>query len=96
MTRLVIRPRAEADLIRIEEFSFDNFGALVAEEYMGALERALDRLSQLPESGPEYEGIRPPVRSLSVRKHRIFYDYDGEIVSVVRVLHQAMVPEDHL
>jgi plasmid stabilization system protein ParE len=31
-----------------------------------------------------------------VGRHRIFYDFNGQDISVARVLHQAMVPEDWL
>lgn len=96
MTSLLIQPLAELDLIEIEGFSRDNFGDDVAQSYMDAIERALDRLLLHPQSGTHFEGIRPPIRYLGIGKHRIFYDFDGKAISVVRVLHQAMVPEDHL
>ena len=96
MTVLIVLPKAEADLFEIETFSAHEFGPRVAGEYMDALESAFDRLSDHPESGPEYEGIRPRIRYLSVGKHRVFYDYDGNVITVVRVLHQAMAPETYL
>jgi len=96
VTILVIQPRADSDLAEIDRYSFENFGAEVAEAYMDGLESAFDRLLAYPESGPVFPGIRPQIRYLSSGKHRIFYDYDGQTISVVRILHQAQVPEDHL
>jgi plasmid stabilization system protein ParE len=48
------------------------------------------RLATFPESGAIYPGIRPQIRYLAYRRHHIFYDYDGETVWVVRILHHAL------
>jgi toxin ParE1/3/4 len=94
MKELTLLSDARAYLRAIERYSNDLFGRAVAIVYMNRVERALDRLMDYPESGPVYPGIRPPVRYLSVGSHRIFYDFDGERISVTRVLHQAMMPDD--
>ena len=96
MRQLVLLAGARADLLAIERFSLEEFGPAVADSYMSRIEHALDRLLDFPESGPVYPGIRPTVRYLSVGSHRIFYDFDGKRISVARVLHQAMLPDDLL
>jgi toxin ParE1/3/4 len=96
MRQLTILPNARDDLRAIEHYSIQEFGASVADYYMNRIERALDRLLNYPESGPLYPGIRPPVRYVSVGSHHLFYDFDGKSIAVLRVLHQAMVPEDWL
>ena len=96
MTSLIVRPGAEVDLLEIESYSFREFGFQVAASYMAELEASLARLLVYPESGPIFPGIFPAIRYLSCGRHRIFYDYDGATVQVARILHQAMVPEDHL
>ena len=96
MRQLTILSDARDDLRAIEHYSIQEFGWAVADEYMNRIARALDRLLDHPESGPVYPGIRPPVRYLSVGSHRLFYDFDGQRITVARVLHQAMVPDDWL
>jgi toxin ParE1/3/4 len=96
VTSLTVAFKAELDLLEIEQYSFDNFGAAQANDYMDMIERVFDRLLAYPDSGPIYPGVRPPVRYVSAGKHRAFYDYDGRTIMIRRVLHQAMVPEDHL
>ena len=63
---------------------------------MAEIEAALDRLIVYPESGPVFPGLMPMTRYVSCGRHRIFYDYDGAVIYVIRILHQAMVPEDYL
>ena len=84
MTQLTILPDARDDLRAIEHFSIQEFGASVADDYMNRIERALDRLMDYPESGPVYPGIRPQVRYLSVGSHHLFYDFDGQTITVAR------------
>ena len=96
MRQLTVLPDARDDLRAIEHYSIQEFGPTVADEYMNRFERALDRLLNYPESGPLYPGIRPPVRYVSVGSHHRFYDFDGPTITVARVLHQAMVPDDWL
>jgi toxin ParE1/3/4 len=92
---LFIGPKAGSDLLEIEDYSVRTFGADKAANYMTMIERVFYRLLNYPESGPVYPGLLPAIRYVSVGKHRAFYDYDGRSITVVRVLHQAMVPEDH-
>lgn len=96
MRALTLRPEAQADLRAIESFSIGEFGAQAAGAYMDRFEQAFDRLIEFPESAPIYPGLQPPVRCLSVGRHRVFYDYDGQHIVVVRVLHQAMTLEGRL
>ena len=96
MRQLTILPDARDDLRAIEQYSIHEFGRTVADEYLNRIERALDRLLDYPESGPIYPGIRPPVRYLGVGSHHLFYDFDGQQITVSRVLHQAMVPDEWL
>lgn len=73
----------------IDLYGIVNFGAAPAERYMSGFFDAFDRLARFPEIGPPYPGIRPAIRFLTYREHHIFYDYDGETVVVVRILHHA-------
>ncbi len=98
MTKLVLRLDARHDLKGIDSYSIGKFGEEVARDYVEQVRRRINQLKDFPLSGPEFPGVRTPIRYLSCGSHRIFYDYfsDRDLVVVVRVLHQAMSPERHL
>lgn len=69
--------------------SIARFGMDVADAYIDGIDSALARLAEFPMSGPVFPGIRPPVRYLAYKRHRIMYDYDGDIVRILRIIHHA-------
>lgn len=89
MAEIVIRPEAVDDITYIHLHGAAEFGLPVADQYHDGLEAAIMRLADFPESGPVYPGLRPPIRFLTFRSHHIFYDYDGQTVWIVRILHHA-------
>lgn len=89
MAEIAFRPEASADLADVYALSVEQFGRPTADSYHDGLQAAAERLAEFPESGPFYPGLRPPVRLLTYRRHHILYDYDGETVWIVRILHHA-------
>jgi len=96
VTPVRLRAAAVRDLTEILSYSIETHGEAAAESYLADLDRALDRLREFPELGAVRPELSPPLRCLPCREHRIFYRYDGESVSVVRVLHKAMDAEQRL
>lgn len=96
MPDVVVRAEAAADMADIYRFSLEHFGESIAAEYMTGLDEALTRLGAFPELGRLDRGIEPPIHVFSYRSHRVYYDFDGAAVSVVRVLHHAMNAATHL
>lgn len=90
MARIVVRAEARSDLATIYAYSVELYGTGMARDYLSGMERALGRLEEFPELGPAYPGIRPPIRFLAHRQHHIFYDYNGQTVCIVRILHHAL------
>ena len=90
MAKLRLREAAAADLAEILEDSVERFGEPVAEDYLRSFEHAFDRLRDYPRCGALRTDLDPPIRSLSHRSHRIFYDIEGETIWIVRILHHAM------
>ena len=82
-----------ADIFR---FSLNAFGRPTAVEYMIGLDEALARLGAFPEIGRIDRDIEPPAYVFSYRSHRVFYDFDGTTVFVVRILHHAMNATAHV
>lgn len=90
MVELRLRAAAEADLAEILDHSVERFGEEVATAYLRGFERSFDLVRRYPQAGALRLEIEPPIRCLRHRSHRIFYDLEGEMVWIVRVLHQAM------
>ena len=86
---IVLRREAERDLIQIDRFSIEQFGEAVAAEYMRDLDRAFTQLEEHPAIGAPVPNRRREIRSFPCRSHRIYYQFDGRRVIVVRVLQQA-------
>lgn len=96
MLKLVIRPRALADLKGIWRYSFQQWGVAQADRYLQDMDREIQELLQFPELGSSYELIRPGYRALHVKRHLVFYRRQGESLEIVRVLHEAMDVKNHL
>ena len=89
MARLIYSRRAASDIDRIAAFSVARFGVEVAGDYLTGLELACELLREFPEMAAIYPRVRPEIRCLIYRSHRIFYRVDEEQVLVVRVLHHT-------
>jgi toxin ParE1/3/4 len=89
MADITFSALASLDLVNIFEFSVEQFGGAVALDYHAGLKSAVLRLKELPELGPVYPGLRPPIRFLTYRRHHIYYDFDGNQVCIRRILHHA-------
>ena len=66
------------------------------EAYLHVIGAALDRLREYPEMGMARFDLGELICSLPVGEHRIYYRFNGAVVSVARVLHKAMDPARHL
>ncbi len=94
---MMVRFRAAAarDLDEIFDYSVAHHGPASAEGYLRGLYAAMDRLPAYPELGAE-TGLRPKLRVVSVREHRVFYRVEARSMVIVRVLHKAMDAARHL
>jgi len=89
MAEIDVSAEARADLLDLHAHSTVRFGLDVADTYIDGIDAALARLAEFPESGPIYPGLRPATRFLTYKRHHIMYDYDGETVWIVRIIHHA-------
>lgn len=93
-TRLNFARRAIADLEAIEDYGRQVHGPVQAIRYADDLLTAMQSLLEFPGSGPSI-GRRGVRRKLSGR-HMIYYRAEGDIVRIIRILHQRMDPTRHL
>ena len=92
MAELRLTPEASADLEEIVVYSVQHCGQPTADRYLKSFEVAFEILEQFPDSGPIYQRIVPPLRSMKCGSHRIFYKVTGDVVTVIRVLHLPEMP----
>jgi toxin ParE1/3/4 len=96
MIRLAISNAAAADITDILVYGGELFGWDAAEDYAASFEIAFALLRDHPQAGAVHAEIRPPIRSLAHRRHRIFYDLIDDTIIVRRVLHMSMDVARHL
>jgi toxin ParE1/3/4 len=89
LARVRVSARASSDLAEIKAFSIDRFGPHVAREYLDSFERAFLLLAERPRIGRLHDEVEPAIRSFANGSHRIYYDIDGNVVQIRRVLHKA-------
>jgi toxin ParE1/3/4 len=83
-------------LADILSFSIERWGIEQAFRYRILLQNAVDSLLDFPGLGEAYRLRRPAIHSFRAEQHRIYYSFDLECLSVIRVLHSAMDPARHL
>lgn len=87
MKRLVLAPKARADLFDIDAYIAER-NPLAAERLIERLIQAMETLARMPSMGRTCDDLGlPSVRRFVVEKHHIFYLIDGRGIKVVRVLH---------
>jgi toxin ParE1/3/4 len=87
--------RAEADLVRIAEYSLRSWGETQAARYLGEMEKCCPTLADNPALGRPCDDVRPGLRRLEHGKHVVFYRRQLSGILVIRILHQRMLPESH-
>lgn len=87
MKRLVLAPKARADLFDIDAYIAER-NQLAAERLIERLIQTMKTLTRMPEIGRKCDDLGlPSVRRFVVEKHHIFYVIDGKGIKVVRVIH---------
>lgn len=89
MARLAYSPDAVADLEEIAAFSVSRFGRDVTDAYLAGLEAACELLDEFPQLAAAHPRLKPEMRCLTYRSHRIFYRFESDEVLIARILHHA-------
>lgn len=97
MSRYVLSPAARADVEQIWDYTCDRWGDKQAEKYVREIQRAIDRVVDIPEIGRACDEVRPGYRKHAVGAHTLYYRVAGvDVIDVVRILHQRMDVDRHL
>lgn len=92
MPRVRITRNASADLESIQAYGLAEFGLDAVRAFMLNFDRILARLETYPLAGrasPEYGRA---ICSCLNAPYRVLHRYEGEIVSIMRVLHSSQRP----
>lgn len=88
--------RAEADLIRIAEYTLHFWGETQKIRYVRAIQACCLQLAENPALGRACEDIRPGLRRMKEGRHVIFYRATENGIAVSRILHQSMLPQGRI
>lgn len=90
--RIRFRPAALVDLDKIYDSTVERWSLKQADNYHAQLMAAVDRLLANPRSGHVYASLDSNIkyRSISSGRHLVFYQIDGEIIDIIRILHDRM------
>ncbi len=84
------RPEALADLEDIADYTIERWGSKQARSYILTLGADIKSLSDFALRFPEHEPSGLGLRKMTSGHHLVFYLIDGEIVEIIRILHERM------
>ena len=88
--------KAEQDLVDIIQYTRTHWGRAQADSYITGIEAVCQALADNPAMGKGCDDIAPWLLRHPVDSHVIYYLYQSDGVSILRVLHQCMLPSNHL
>lgn len=80
--------KAGQDLDRILDYGIDRFGLEQALAYYDALHGRLDEIAENPLHYPAVDHIRKGYRRSVCGSHSIYYQADGQVVEIMRLLNR--------
>lgn len=96
MNRYVLSPAARADLEQTWDYTCQRWDDDQAEEHVREIQRAIERVVDNPMIGRACDELRPGYRKHAVGSHTLYYRIVGDVIDVVRILHQRMDVDRHL
>jgi toxin ParE1/3/4 len=94
--RVLFTGRAESDKADILVYGDLRWGEEQALAYDDLIDKAVARLAEYPEMGRSRDDLFVGCRSLPVEQHVIYYDTTESHVTIHRILHKKMHPEDRV
>ena len=85
--QIVLSSWAKGDRDDVYERGIDAWGEAQADEYLGMLLGAVERLAEFPEIGRARDDLRAGVRAFPFLRHIIYYELVEDEIRVGRILH---------
>lgn len=97
MKGYVLSRAAQRDLDDIWDYSAETWSPAQANRYVENIRDACEKLGTGRARGRSVDDVRPGYFKLAVKSHFLFYRViGGDIIDIVRILHQRMDIEAHL
>lgn len=96
MREVLFTEQADADLICIYTYSYQNWDEEQAIQYTNQLKKTIQQIATSPSLGKRRNNIRSGYYSYLSGSHVIFYRFTEERLEVVRLLHKNMDFKQHL
>lgn len=88
--------KAESDLAQIIDYTLNKWGAIQSDAYINGLEILVQQLAENPAMGlSNIQGVAE-LFVFPYKGHTLYYLKKEYGISIVRVLHQSMLPEKYL
>jgi toxin ParE1/3/4 len=91
----MLSPMAEADLEDIWAYTAETWSADQAEIYTNDIINVFEELAEGQKKGRAVE-VRERYLKALVGRHAIYFQVRGEVIAIIRILHQSMDVERHL
>ena len=91
MSSYALTKRAEADLLDIFSFGYEQFGVTQAEAYAAELASAFQLLADNPRMGRDAEAIARGVRRHEHAAHVILYEIAPPSVRILAIVHASSI-----
>lgn len=95
MLKLRFTPTAIATIEEIGEYTQLEWGIKQRDKYLNQLDQTFHMLARNPKMGMECSEISPNLQRYPKQKHIIYYRIEGEYITIVRILHERMEPENY-
>lgn len=89
MASVIFSPVGKSDLAAIDDYSIEQFGEETAAAYVRGFNEVIDLLRRHPLAGADKSELGRGLRSITYRKHRIFYTFREDSVVIIRIIHHA-------
>jgi len=90
MRTYALRPKAQGDLVKLADYTLEEWGVEQEKLYLRMLQRSLQSLAENPNLGRPFDEVSLGLRRLLAGERIILYFVSHQYVDVVRILHHSM------
>ena len=96
MSHFRLTKQAQTDLINIRKFTVAEWGEAQSNKYLSGLSNTIELLAQSPKLGKHRPDVSNETFSHPYNSHAIYYLIHNKTIVIFGILHQKMVPTNHL
>jgi toxin ParE1/3/4 len=97
MSQYQFTTQAQQDLIQIRRFTLEHWGTKQSISYLEGLKKTLQLLSEMPLMGKDCsDDLGKDIYRFLYGSHAVYYLTMRDSIIIIAILHQNMVPTNHL